>query len=82
MVVAESLLLSVGGGIAGTALASGLLRWGHLGLGAEGVNISFTLTPTVIAAGLAASLITGILAAVLPAAQAARAPIAESLRKA
>lgn len=82
MVICESLVLSLGGGILGTAAAAVLLRYGNLGLGAEGVQIGFLLTPAVIAAGLAASAITGVIAGVIPAVQSAVAPIVESLRKA
>ena len=81
MVIGESLVLSLAGGLLGTGLAAGVLRYGHLGLGAEGVQIAFLLTPVVVAAGLAASVITGILAGIVPAIQAALAPIVDSLRR-
>ena len=81
MVICESLVLSIGGGILGTAVAALLLRYGNLGLGAEGVQIGFMLTPAVVAGGMAASAITGVLAGVMPAIQSAVAPIVDSLRK-
>lgn len=81
MVVAESLVLSLAGGLLGTGLAAVALRFGHLGLGAEGVQIAFVLTPTVVALGLVASVVTGVLAGLLPAIQAATAPIVDSLRR-
>ncbi|MBX7245384.1 MAG: ABC transporter permease [Candidatus Sumerlaeaceae bacterium] len=81
IVVMESLILSLGGGIAGTLAAALALRLGHLGLGAEGVQITFLLTPAVVAGGLLASLVTGLMAGMMPAIQAARAPIVESLRR-
>ena len=82
MVVAESLALSLAGGALGTAAAAAALKFGHLGLGAEGVQIAFILTPGVVAAGLAASAATGVLAGVVPAIRAATAPIVDSLRRA
>lgn len=81
LVIAESLLLSLAGGLLGTGLAAAALRFGHLGLGAEGVQIAFVLSPAVVAVGLAASVATGVLAGLLPAFQAATAPIVESLRR-
>lgn len=81
MVIGESLVLSISGGLLGTAVAALLLRYGNLGLGAEGVQIAFMLTPAVVAGGMAASAITGVLAGVMPAIQSAVAPIVDSLRK-
>lgn len=81
MVIAEGFVLAMGGGIIGTGLAAAALGMGGLNLGAEGVNVSFLLTPAVVAAGLAASCVTGLLAALLPALQASTAPIADSLRR-
>lgn len=81
MVIAESLLLSLSGGLLGTAGAAAALKFGNLGLGAEGVNVSFLLTPLVIVAGLVVSVLTGVLAGVIPALQAAYAPIVDSLRR-
>jgi putative ABC transport system permease protein len=82
IVVLESLVLSLGGGVLGTGLAAAALRFGHLSLGAEGVQVAFDLTPTVVMAGLSASLVTGVLAGLVPALQAAVAPITDSLRRA
>ncbi|MCX7716947.1 MAG: ABC transporter permease [Candidatus Sumerlaeaceae bacterium] len=82
IVVLESLVLSLGGGLLGTGLAALVLQFGHLSLGAEGVQMAFVLTPSVVVAGLTASLMTGIAAAFVPALQAALAPIPNSLRRA
>jgi putative ABC transport system permease protein len=82
IVVLESLVLSLGGGLLGTGLAALVLQFGHLSLGAEGVQMAFVLTPSVLVAGLTASLTTGIVAAFVPALQAALAPIPNSLRRA
>ena len=82
MVVAESALLTLLGGIAGTLLAVAALHWGYFALSAEGINISFSLTPGVVVAGVTASLITGIAAGVVPALIAATTPTVEALRRA
>lgn len=81
MVIGESTLLALAGGLLGTGAAAAALRFGHLGLGAEGVQIAFLLTPVVVVLGLAASVLTGVLAGLIPAVQAAFAPIVDSLRK-
>lgn len=81
IVIAESLLLSLAGGVFGTLAASAVLRWGNLVLGAEGVSISFLLAPAVITAGILVSAVTGMIAGVMPALQAALAPIVDSLRR-
>lgn len=81
LVLSESLLLSLAGGVLGTAIATAVLTYGNLGLGAEGVQVSFLLSPIVVVLGLAASMATGFLAGLLPAIQAAYAPIVNSLRK-
>jgi len=81
VVIVESLLLSLLGGALGTGIAALALQYGNLGIGAEGVQISFLLTPVVIVVGMVVSAITGLLAGLIPAIQASAAPIVESLRK-
>jgi putative ABC transport system permease protein len=81
MVIGESLLLSLLGGFIGTAAAAAMLWYGNLGMGAEGVEVSFVLAPGVVIIGLVASMLTGILAGTVPAIQAATAPIVDSLRR-
>lgn len=82
MIVAESVLLATVGGVLGTGLAAAALEFGNLSLGAEGVQVSFMLSWQVLVAGLAASVLTGLLAGVVPALQSSRAPITDSLRRA
>jgi putative ABC transport system permease protein len=82
MVVTESSVLTLMGGIVGTLLAVAALHWGYFALSAEGINISFVLSPQVIIAGLAASLLTGVAAGVFPALVAATTPTVEALRRA
>ncbi len=81
LVLVESLLLSLMGGLLGTGVATLVLKYGNLGMGAEGVQISFLVTPLVVMLGVAVSALTGFLAGLIPAIQAASAPIVDSLRK-
>ena len=81
LVIIESLMLALAGGVAGTLVATAVLRLGHLSLSAEGVTISFAFTPLVVAAGLAASAFTGFVAGLVPALQASLIPITEALRR-
>jgi putative ABC transport system permease protein len=80
LVLAESVLVSLIGGLLGVGLASGVLAVGGIALGTEGVVISFEPSPAVSAGGLAVSLAVGLLAGLVPAWQAARAEIVASLR--
>lgn len=80
MIVAESLLL------AGIGTAFGLLAGLYLayvmaiGLGASGFPVTFSLPFTGIVAGTAIGLIFGVLAALIPARQAASLEITQALR--
>ena len=82
MIIIESLLLALAGGVIGTAAAAAALHFGHFNLSAEGVNISFAFTPLVVAAGKIASALTGLLAGLVPAMQASLISITEALRRA
>lgn len=81
IVLAESLLLCLIGGMLGTLLAMGVLGWGGFAVGAEGVAIAFRPSWTLVMLGLAISLGVGLLAGLLPALQAARTPIITALRQ-
>lgn len=82
MVVAESVFLSfVGGGI-GVAVAMLVLQVSSLSVGAEAVTIAFTPSVQLAATGLLVALVTGFLAGVVPAIQAARTEIVTGLRQA
>jgi putative ABC transport system permease protein len=80
LVVAESLLVSMAGGLVGTGLALAALAWGGLALGAEGVTIAFRPSAGLALTGLAVTAAVGALAGLVPAWQAARADIVASLR--
>lgn len=81
MVIFESLLLALVGGIIGIVAAAYFLSTSALNLSTEGVQIPFTLNYHVIIAGLSASIATGVLAGLIPAIQSAFLPIVSSLRK-
>jgi len=80
LVMAESLIVSLIGGIIGTGLALAVLTWKGLAVGSEGVTIAFSTSPWLAALGLLATAIVGLAAGIVPAWKAARAEIVESLR--
>jgi putative ABC transport system permease protein len=81
MVLTESLLVSLAGGLLGVALGSFLLNWAGLAIGTEGVLIALTSSWAVAATGLAITVLVGIGAGLVPAWQASRAEIVTSLRQ-
>jgi putative ABC transport system permease protein len=81
LVVAESVLLCTVGGLLGTSLALLGLAFGGLAIGAEGVAIGFRPSPYLAATGFAVSIAVGLVAGVIPAWQAARTNIVQSLRE-
>ena len=82
LVMTESVLLSIAGGIIGVAAATLTLRLSHLSVGAEAVTIAFTPSVRLAVNGLIVSAITGTLAGVPPALRAARTEIVPALRQA
>ena len=82
LVLAESILISVGGGLVGTGLAMLTLASSGLSVGAEAVTIAFSPSVRLAVAGLTGSLAVGCAAGVLPALAAARADIVTGLRQA
>jgi putative ABC transport system permease protein len=80
LVLIESMILSIAGGLVGVGGALAVLQWGRLAVATEGINITFAASPTLAALGLGVSLIVGMLAGFMPAMQAARADIVTSLR--
>ncbi|MHB0959454.1 MAG: ABC transporter permease [Pirellulaceae bacterium] len=82
LVVAESAVVCLLGGISGTGLALLVLGSGGLALGAEGVAVAFRPSLQLGVAGVLVSLVVGLLAGIVPAWHAARAHIVPSLRQA
>ena len=80
LVIAESLMMCLIGGIVGTGLATAALAWSGLAVGAEGVTIAFRPSWELTALGVGVSLSVGILAGLIPAWQASQAQIVSSLR--
>ncbi|MCI0459228.1 MAG: FtsX-like permease family protein [Gemmataceae bacterium] len=80
LVLAEGLVVSLAGGLPGVGLALGVLAWSAPAIGAEGVTIAFAASPGLALTGLAVTAAVGVLAGLVPAWQAARAEIVQSLR--
>jgi putative ABC transport system permease protein len=82
LVLAESTILCLVGGIAGTMLALTALAVGGFAIGAEGATIAFRPSPGLAVSGTIVSLIVGVVAGLAPAIQAATVPIVNALRQA
>lgn len=80
LVVSESTLLSVAGGLLGVGLAMLALQLSHLSVGAEAVTIAFRPSWQLAGTGIVVAAIVGILAGVAPGWNAARANIVDALR--
>jgi putative ABC transport system permease protein len=80
LVMAESLLVSLAGGLLGVGLAMGVLVLGNFAVGTEGVTIAFSPSPRLALAGLGVTALVGLAAGLAPAWRAARAEIVASLR--
>lgn len=82
LVMAESVLLSVAGGIIGVGSGILLLKFTSLSVGAEAVTIAFTPSVSLAVNGLIVSACAGCLAGIVPALHAARTEIVPALRQA
>lgn len=82
LVLAESTILCVVGGVAGTLLALAALGFGGFAIGAEGATIAFRPSLGLAVTGTAVSVVVGVLAGFIPAIQAATVPIVSALRQA
>ena len=81
LVLAESTILCVVGGIAGTGIALGLLAVSGFAIGAEGATIAFRPSWWLAGSGTLVSLAVGVVAGLAPAIQAATVPIVNALRE-
>jgi putative ABC transport system permease protein len=80
LVLGESVILSIMGGLLGVAAAMLVLQISRLSVGAEAVTIAFQPSWTLAATGVVVSAVVGILAGVMPGWQAARTEIVAALR--
>jgi putative ABC transport system permease protein len=79
-VLAESVLVSLAGGLIGVTASLAVLQTSGLALGTEGILITFLPSVSLALTGLAVSIVVGLLAGLVPAWQAARADIVPALR--
>jgi putative ABC transport system permease protein len=81
LVLIESLIVSLAGGLLGVGLALGFLSFSGLAVSTEGVTIAFLPSWSLLITGLIVSAVVGLLAGAIPAWQAGRAEIVTSLRQ-
>lgn len=81
LVMTESLLLSVAGGVLGVGAALVVLTFSGLSVGAEAVTVAFTPSVTLAITGLLVAAAAGTLAGIAPAIRAARTEIVPALRR-
>jgi putative ABC transport system permease protein len=82
LVMVESILLSVAGGVIGVGAAMLMLKLSSLSVGAEAVTIAFTPSFRLAVTGLVVSAVAGTLAGIAPAIHAAKTEIVPALRQA
>ncbi len=80
LLLSESCVLSISGGLLGTAAALLTIATTRLTLGVEGVMVTFAISPRLIVEGLSVAAAAGLVAAALPAWKTTRAPIPAALR--
>ncbi len=81
LVLAESTLLGLGGGIIGVVLSAIVLILGDFAIFSEAAVIPMTASLSLMLTGVGVALATGTLAGLAPACQAARARIVPALRQ-
>lgn len=82
LVLGETSLQGLLGGMAGTLLSYGFLWYWPMAIAAEAVSVSFSPDPQVLGLGLAISAVIGLLAGIPSAIDAARHPIVDGLHAA
>src|SRR3990172_7010257 len=80
LVLSESTLLSIAGGMVGVGTAMVVLTMSHLSVGAEAVTIAFQPSWNLAMTGLVISAMVGVLAGLAPGWHAARTEIVLALR--
>jgi putative ABC transport system permease protein len=81
LVLAESILVSLAGGLLGIAACMAWLSWQPLTISTEGASIDFLPSPYVALWGLGLATGVGVVAGLIPAWQAGFADITRSLRQ-
>jgi putative ABC transport system permease protein len=81
LVLIESLLTSLVGGILGVGLVSQALQLSRLSVGAEAVSIAFSPSVQLAVTGIAVSAVIGLAAGFLPAWRASQADVVAALRE-
>lgn len=81
LVMAESFLLSIAGGMVGVGAAMLILKLSSLSVGAEAVSIAFTPSIRLAVTGMIVSAAAGVLAGIAPALHAAGTEIVPALRQ-
>ena len=81
LVLTESTLLCIIGGVGGTLIALLALALGGFAIGAEGATIAFRPSANLLASGAAVSVLVGLLSGIAPAIQAATVPIVRALNQ-
>ena len=81
LVMAESVLLSLAGGVLGVAVAMVILHYSSLAVGAEAVTVAFRPSLRLAGSGILIAAATGALAGIAPAWSAARTEIVPALRQ-
>lgn len=81
LVLAESVLQSLAGGMLGMGTGMLLLIWGEFAVGAEGVTIAFRPSWNLALTGTIVAGLVGLLAGIAPGWQAARTEIVAALRQ-
>ncbi len=80
LVLGESVILGIVGASAGLLLAIVLILASDISIGVEGIQVAFLVSPLLVAKGFLMALACALLAAILPAVQAARLHVVDALR--
>lgn len=80
LVVVESMILSLAGGLIGIVVGVAFTSWGKFSLSVEGLSINIHAGPSDVILGLGFAVMTGILAGLVPAWQASKGEIAACFR--
>ncbi len=80
MVLGETFLLAVLGGVGGLGIAAALIGLSDVAVGVEGVQVAFRLSTLLFLKGLGMALACALLAGIVPAWRAARIDVVQALR--